>query len=400
MATRDASCGSAPPKRMRNAVDIDVEALKCPITLELPIDPVFAADGFVYERSAILQWFGSYARSPVTNLPIETTVTPALYVKTLLDDVSQGGSAHELVTRYNMSLQMRKRINALRSKAARGNGPAMFKLAIAFYKGTGIVQDVKKAFELFQEAAEAGVVEAMFIMFSAYRRGVRSFVAKNHAESLRWLCTGSNRGCPASTFHLAVGYRKGDLGFARNDGRAFRLLVRSRRLHEGVLSCVPNLSWTYIATLYELGDMYAYGRGTAVDAAALRGCILKIEQSSNDLVSTSRVQQWLEKMRPVCAELMYENKRNAFASHLFLRLRELSCPYPDYEEAIRDALGNDQIDCNRILQREMGPDFATTLKSLSETGHPMEEPLHMLAVDDGFDAHVNAFDFEAFETPW
>ena len=55
----------------------------CPLTLDLMQDPVFAADGFTYERVAIAKVIdeakaGGYeAKSPKTNLPLEhTNLTP------------------------------------------------------------------------------------------------------------------------------------------------------------------------------------------------------------------------------------------------------------------------------------------------------------------------------------
>ncbi len=41
--------------------------LKCPLTKKLMEDPVIADDGYVYERSAILEYFKSNITSPVTN---------------------------------------------------------------------------------------------------------------------------------------------------------------------------------------------------------------------------------------------------------------------------------------------------------------------------------------------
>lgn len=44
----------------------------CPITKEIMTDPVVAADGFTYERSAILEWLeGGNTRSPMTNEELE-----------------------------------------------------------------------------------------------------------------------------------------------------------------------------------------------------------------------------------------------------------------------------------------------------------------------------------------
>lgn len=51
-------------------------AFICPITQELMVDPVAAADGTVYERAAIVAWFSNPKcgnRSPITNEPLPTT---------------------------------------------------------------------------------------------------------------------------------------------------------------------------------------------------------------------------------------------------------------------------------------------------------------------------------------
>ncbi|CAF1252150.1 unnamed protein product [Rotaria sordida] len=51
--------------------DIDpemlIDNLTCPLTLTVFIDPVIAADGFTYERSAITTWLKNNDRSPMTN---------------------------------------------------------------------------------------------------------------------------------------------------------------------------------------------------------------------------------------------------------------------------------------------------------------------------------------------
>ena len=61
--------------------------LLCPITQELPTDPVTADDGRVYERSAIAKWFaerkasGKSATSPLTGETMSTKLMPAVQVR-------------------------------------------------------------------------------------------------------------------------------------------------------------------------------------------------------------------------------------------------------------------------------------------------------------------------------
>ena len=44
-------------KKMRASINDVAADLRCPITLQLPFDPVTAQDGKIYERTAILEWF-------------------------------------------------------------------------------------------------------------------------------------------------------------------------------------------------------------------------------------------------------------------------------------------------------------------------------------------------------
>ena len=63
-----------------NAVKQAMKKLLCPITFSLPVDPVIAEDGNVYERSAIEEWLKQQHKSPVTNLKMGTRLLPALQV--------------------------------------------------------------------------------------------------------------------------------------------------------------------------------------------------------------------------------------------------------------------------------------------------------------------------------
>ena len=55
-----------------NAITIEIpDEVKCPLTLCIMLDPVSAADGYMYERSAITKHFEGSNMSPITNLPLE-----------------------------------------------------------------------------------------------------------------------------------------------------------------------------------------------------------------------------------------------------------------------------------------------------------------------------------------
>ena len=58
-----------------------MQKLKCPITLQYFRNPVVASDGQIYEKTAINEWIKIYARSPITQGPINPLTYPCMYVK-------------------------------------------------------------------------------------------------------------------------------------------------------------------------------------------------------------------------------------------------------------------------------------------------------------------------------
>ena len=57
--------------RVEQAFHKQADEYKCPITMELIVDPVLATDGRLYEREAIEKWLQTNRTSPVTNEPME-----------------------------------------------------------------------------------------------------------------------------------------------------------------------------------------------------------------------------------------------------------------------------------------------------------------------------------------
>ena len=53
---------------------------QCPISHDLPYDPVIATDGQVYERIAIKQWMQENKESPVTREELGTALVPAKHI--------------------------------------------------------------------------------------------------------------------------------------------------------------------------------------------------------------------------------------------------------------------------------------------------------------------------------
>ena len=68
------------------------DTLICPITQQLPWDPVTAEDGYIYERSAIERHLATNARSPYTNQPIQTKLLPSPQLKSIIETLIENGT--------------------------------------------------------------------------------------------------------------------------------------------------------------------------------------------------------------------------------------------------------------------------------------------------------------------
>ena len=77
--------------RLRSAVDESLTHLVCAITQELPLDPVTAEDGNIYERSAIEEWLSRQQKSPMTNQPMGTKLLPAFQIRSMIETMVRSG---------------------------------------------------------------------------------------------------------------------------------------------------------------------------------------------------------------------------------------------------------------------------------------------------------------------
>ncbi|GFO31808.1 WD repeat, sam and u-box domain-containing protein 1 [Plakobranchus ocellatus] len=82
--TRDMCKESPSPNQRAEPSNMPNEFL-CPITQELMKDPVIAADGYTYDRPAILSWMQREQRSPLTNMELASTqLTPNRTLKMMI----------------------------------------------------------------------------------------------------------------------------------------------------------------------------------------------------------------------------------------------------------------------------------------------------------------------------
>ena len=147
-------------KRYRQAIDDVAEEYVCPITAELPIDPVTAEDGRCYERYAIEEWFSRQpqpqVKSPVTNEPMGKRLFPAVQVRNSLKRLVESGAiSGSKADAWKKAMAEEAEVAALRVKAEGGDASAMHDLGYSYRDGKrGLKQDATQAFTWFKRAAD------------------------------------------------------------------------------------------------------------------------------------------------------------------------------------------------------------------------------------------------------
>ena len=145
-------------KKMRASINDVAADLRCPITQELPIDPVMAKDGKIYERTAILEWFrkkDGEATSPSTGKVIGTELLPAVQVRNTIDAlVKSGAIAGEIAEAWTTKLELETRVKECRAKAQGGDGNAMWTLGAWYGSGEhGLAKDDVHARAWYERSA-------------------------------------------------------------------------------------------------------------------------------------------------------------------------------------------------------------------------------------------------------
>ena len=153
--TEDAS----PEKKHKVALNAIAKEFICPITQELPCDPVMAKDGKIYEREAILEWFRKKdgdATSPSTGKVIDTELVPVVQARNTIESLIQTGAIEdEIAEAWQNRLEFEKRVKEMRAKAEGGDGEAMQWMGVSYTYGQGVAKDEAQARAWFERSAAA-----------------------------------------------------------------------------------------------------------------------------------------------------------------------------------------------------------------------------------------------------
>ena len=155
----DADADAVDPKKMRESINDIAKEFICPITQELPVDPVIAKDGKIYERDAILEWFRKKdgdATSPSTGKVIDTELVPVVQARNTIESLIQTGAIEdEIAEAWQKRLAFEKRVKEMRAKAEGGDGDAMHWMGVCYTFGQGVAKDEAQARAWYERSAAA-----------------------------------------------------------------------------------------------------------------------------------------------------------------------------------------------------------------------------------------------------
>ena len=160
-ADADADADAVDPKKMRESINDIAKEFICPITQELPVDPVIAKDGKIYERDAILEWFRKKdgdATSPSTGKVIGTELLPAVQVRNTIEALVKSGAIEgEIAEAWTKKLETEKEVKEMLALAEGGDAYTMWRLGVRHrVGGWGLEKDDVQARAWYERSAAAG----------------------------------------------------------------------------------------------------------------------------------------------------------------------------------------------------------------------------------------------------
>ncbi|CAB9521631.1 Sel1 domain protein repeat-containing protein [Seminavis robusta] len=209
--------------------------LICPITLELPFDPVHAEDGKLYERQAIQEYIARQRRrslkSPMTRAPMGKRLFPAPHIKNLIEEMIENGEVEvdlslRWINKKKEELFRERLVNAAKG----GDSSAMVYLGNCYGEPRhGFPENQKKAFEWVEKAHNAGHVLGTFLFGCSLLEGVGA--RANAEQGLLHTFDAAQRGCNVAAFFVGAAYMEGKFGLPLDPHQA------KKWLRKGLFSC-------------------------------------------------------------------------------------------------------------------------------------------------------------------
>jgi len=241
-------------KKFRESLTTTATEFICPICHDLPLDPVLAEDGRIYNRECIQKWLQKKRTSPLTNEQMGNSLRPAPQVKAALESIVRSDALAQSTVGSKWKSHVRDVDNfrRLQQQAEDGKSDAMHELGDIYYHGThGIEEDTAKAFDWYSKAATKGLLPAMHTLGWCYAHG--QGVQQSDVMAMYWWRGAATKGCEESQICLGFAFRTGSYGVPPDSIKAHTWFkMAATRSSTGMLF---------------LGCCYKFGFGVAKNSA-------------------------------------------------------------------------------------------------------------------------------------
>ena len=200
----------------------------CPITLQLPTEPVKAEDGHNYERKAIEGWLAQNATSPVTRAPMGPRLMEDYAAKNTIETlVNSGDIDDELATAWKQKLAEKlaekladeTKVKEMRAKAEGGDGDAMYWLGTWHRRGTnGLAKDEVQARAWDERSAATRHPKGMGTFGESLLLGLGG--SKETSLGLVNVTEAAGLGSNVAAFRLGKAFFNGAYGLPKDPARA------------------------------------------------------------------------------------------------------------------------------------------------------------------------------------
>ena len=210
-------------KKMRASINDVAADLRCPITQELPLDPVIAKDGKIYEREAILEWFRKKdgdATSPSTGKVIGTELVPAVQVRNTIESLIESGAIEgEAAEAWQKKLEQEKEVKEIRALAEGGDGYSMWRLGVRYRQGVlGLAENAEQARAWYKRSAAVRHPMGMAAFGEALLHGVGG--STDTSLGLVLVTEAATNGSDFGAYTLGKAFFEGNFGLTKDPVRA------------------------------------------------------------------------------------------------------------------------------------------------------------------------------------
>mmetsp|Transcript_7372 Transcript_7372/g.16092 ORF Transcript_7372/g.16092 Transcript_7372/m.16092 type:complete len:292 (-) Transcript_7372:112-987(-) len=217
----------------------------CPIFKQLPVDPVMAEDGRIYERRAIEEHIrrrggrdhdtsntttGNTVTSPVLNIAMGTRLYDAIQVRNTIEHLVKTRTISDDMI---YAWECNRDVWDAKRRAESGNVSAMRDLATWYYYGCrGLPKDNATSYAWCRRASDLGCTISMTTMCKCFL--LNSDMADLYSPTLGvyYLTQAADNGYAGACVMLGTAFMKGQHGLPKDDALAERWLKSAMVKHD------------------------------------------------------------------------------------------------------------------------------------------------------------------------